>query len=307
MEEKPLVTIYLPTKNRLELLQRAVNSVLQQTYENIELIIIDDGSTDDTDMYLTDLISVDKRVVVHRNEESLGAPASRNIAITKASGLFVTGIDDDDEFLPDRVSLFVDEWQRLESRGQRPSCLYSNAIIRFSDKYCIITDRSIKVNSNDMFLQNCIGNQIFTLKENFISAGLFDIELPAWQDIEMFIRLLRLLGQGNLVSEPTYVVDNTQRMDRISLKNENNIKKACNYIIKKHAVTNKDKQNLLLQMYWLYSIAPTIKEILHFISIDLTPLSSIEIIIAYMKAKINYSKIKLLILNKLADRKKTLL
>jgi len=99
-KHKPLITVYMPTHNRLELLQRAVVSVFAQTMQNFELIIVDDASSDDTFDYLQKLAEQDSRVTVLRNEVSQGACVARNRAIELAKGKFVTGLDDDDEFLP---------------------------------------------------------------------------------------------------------------------------------------------------------------------------------------------------------------
>lgn len=69
IQEKPLITVYIPTHNRSILLKRAVDSVLRQTYENFEIIICDDGSSDNTADYLVDLASRDHRVKFIRNNE----------------------------------------------------------------------------------------------------------------------------------------------------------------------------------------------------------------------------------------------
>ena len=102
-----LVSIYLPTRNREALLRRAINSVLTQTYTTLELIVVDDGSTDGTHTYLDTVRTGDSRIQVIRNEVSLGAPLSRNLAIRAARGEFITGLDDDDYFHPQRLATLV--------------------------------------------------------------------------------------------------------------------------------------------------------------------------------------------------------
>jgi glycosyltransferase involved in cell wall biosynthesis len=106
-----LVTVYIPTYNRLQLLQRAVDSVLDQTYQNIELIIVDDNSNDGTKDYLTELAKKDHRVNFKINTLNLGASASRNKAIQAARGEFITGLDDDDYFMQRRIEEFLDVWR----------------------------------------------------------------------------------------------------------------------------------------------------------------------------------------------------
>src|SRR4030067_1733348 len=108
-----LVTVYIPTKNRLELLQRAIKSVQTQTYPNIELIVVDDGSTDGTREYLEKEVGVGNfKAIFH--DKSLGACATRNAAIKSSRGELITGLDDDDYFLSDRrIELFVEKWNSV--------------------------------------------------------------------------------------------------------------------------------------------------------------------------------------------------
>jgi glycosyltransferase involved in cell wall biosynthesis len=116
-----LVSIYLPTHNRRRLLERAVDSVLNQTYRNIELIVVNDGSTDDTSPFLHEKCQLDQRLIPIINPTSLGPSKSRNIAVMAAKGTFITGLDDDDEFTPDRIARFVDYWDALASAGYTKS------------------------------------------------------------------------------------------------------------------------------------------------------------------------------------------
>lgn len=103
----PLVSIYMPTHNRLHLLKRAVASVLAQTYQYYELLIVDDGSIDGTWDYLQELSSHEPKVRIFRSAVASGACAARNVAINEAQGELITGLDDDDEFLVDRLETLV--------------------------------------------------------------------------------------------------------------------------------------------------------------------------------------------------------
>ncbi|HDH7790640.1 TPA: glycosyltransferase, partial [Raoultella ornithinolytica] len=107
---RPLVTIYISTHNRLEKLKRAINSVLQQDYDNWELIVCDDASCDGTSDYMNDICIKDTRIRYLRNDVNKGACETRNLGIFNAKGTFITGLDDDDEFTNDRISFFVDNW-----------------------------------------------------------------------------------------------------------------------------------------------------------------------------------------------------
>ena len=184
-----LVSVYLPTKNREALLRRAVESVLTQSYKTLELVVVDDGSTDGTPSYLDTVLTADSRVRVIRNETSLGAPLSRNLAIRDARGEFITGLDDDDYFHPQRITAFVAQWQLHDQIGERFSCLFSQEVAERGSERCA-SARPGSVRWEDLFFSNVIGNQIFTRRETLIAAGLFDLEMPAWQDLDLFIRVL---------------------------------------------------------------------------------------------------------------------
>lgn len=211
-----LVSIYMPTKNRVALLKRAVESVLAQTHRELELWVVDDGSTDDTQDYLQRVSTVDPRVHVLRNDHSVGAPRSRNLAISNARGEFITGLDDDDRFHEQRIERLVQAWQRREAAGERFSCLFTQDLeIAGSDER--VSEKPAQVDYTDLFFYNLIGNQIFTRREHLVGAGLFDEHMPAWQDLDLFMRVLKKYGPALLVDEPLYVLELAGTSDRISL------------------------------------------------------------------------------------------
>jgi len=107
MTTRPLISIYMPTWNRQQLAIRAIKSVLRQDYDHWELIIVDDCSSswEQLQQFVTDLN--DPRVVYTHNAINSGACAVRNQAIMQANGQYLTGIDDDDEWTPNRLSTFL--------------------------------------------------------------------------------------------------------------------------------------------------------------------------------------------------------
>ena len=104
---QPLFSVIIPTYNRAGILSRSVDSVLSQTYYNFELIIIDNGSTDDTQQFLIDNYQ-DERIVYHYQEGS-GSPASpRNAGISSAKGHWICFLDSDDRWHPSKLQLVFD-------------------------------------------------------------------------------------------------------------------------------------------------------------------------------------------------------
>ncbi len=97
------VSIVIPTYNRAELLERAVRSVLAQTYANLDIIIIDDGSTDDTRERIISLQQTDRRIRTISLEANRGAQAARNTGIKTAIGEYIAFLDSDNEWLPQKI------------------------------------------------------------------------------------------------------------------------------------------------------------------------------------------------------------
>ncbi len=97
------ITVYIPTHNRKNLLARAVKSIYKQTLLPDEIIIVDDGSTDETPSYLEKLSKSNPKIKVITLPTPRGACVARNRAISVASGYYITGLDDDDEFLPNHL------------------------------------------------------------------------------------------------------------------------------------------------------------------------------------------------------------
>lgn len=267
-----LVSVYMPTRNRVRLLADAVDSVLSQTYRDVELIVVNDASTDDTEMYLRRRAGTDSRLVHLRNTTPRGAPASRNMAITMARGDFVTGLDDDDTFLPERIGAFMDYWTLLISRGERPACLYAQDVWMTNGARQRITRKQSAVTADALFRYNYIGNQVFAPRAHFLEAGLFDERLPAWQDLEFLIRLLQHFGSAHLLDMPSYLFDATLRPDRISSQ-ERKIRQAFEQVAYKHAAANSlRRKTLFLQMFQDgYDIAPGLTDWLRFLGLGHHP------------------------------------
>jgi len=97
----PYVSIVLPTYNRAHTIKKSVESLLAQTYQDFEIIIIDDGSVDDTDAVLENLKRTDYRINSFKHPYRKGANAARNKGIHEARGKYIAFQDSDDEWLPE--------------------------------------------------------------------------------------------------------------------------------------------------------------------------------------------------------------
>jgi glycosyltransferase involved in cell wall biosynthesis len=113
---KPLVTVIIPTYNRRELIGECLDSVLGQTYSNIEIIVVDDCSTDGTVEWLRSEGKY-KSVIIHQLEKNGGAATARNAAIAMAKGELIAFSDSDDLLLPDHVEKAVKTFEKYPDLG----------------------------------------------------------------------------------------------------------------------------------------------------------------------------------------------
>lgn len=100
--QQPLVSVIMPAYNADRFITAALESILSQTYRNIEVIVVDDGSTDRTSELVLEIAAYDRRVILHRQHNS-GVAAARNVAIQMARGEFIAPIDADDVWLPEKL------------------------------------------------------------------------------------------------------------------------------------------------------------------------------------------------------------
>lgn len=107
-KNKPLVSIIMPVKDGERYLDAAIESILAQTWQNWELIVVDDGSTDKTSAILAQYARKDARIKVITNKENLGVAASLNKALKMARGQYIARMDADDISLPERLEKQVE-------------------------------------------------------------------------------------------------------------------------------------------------------------------------------------------------------
>ena len=251
----PLVSVYIPTRNRRPLLEKAVASVLAQDHTELDLIVVDDSSTDDTADWVRSRALADPRVRLIVQPRSQGAPAARNAALRAARGDFATGLDDDDQFSGDRLSQFVRSWTEYQANGQRPAFLYSHVVAL--NKRDTQRRAPRQASYEDLFGANVVGNQVFAPLQNFIDVGGFDETLPAWQDLDLFLRMAKRFGNGLLCDAPTYYLDDQPRTDRISADGAK-VRRAFDIIRSKNAVSSLLIRDLFSQMFrGYYNVMPT--------------------------------------------------
>jgi glycosyltransferase involved in cell wall biosynthesis len=205
-----LVSAIITTHNRSNLLSRAIDSVLAQTYPHLEIIVVDDGSRDGTEELVSRYRERCERLRYLRHDIPRGACSARNYGIREARGEFVAGLDDDDEWLPERVEKLLgsyrDEYAYVCSRDW---IVYSDRMEQ-REKKKVITLK-------DMLYRNVTGNQILTRRERLLAVGGFDESLTSGQDYDMWLRLLERYGSARMLPEPLQKVYRDHLGERLSV------------------------------------------------------------------------------------------
>lgn len=233
---KPLISAVITTHNRLNLLKKAVKSVKNQTYSNIEIIIVNDNSNDGTVEYLNELSDHD-RSILHINispEESHGGNYARNQGIKNASGEYIAFLDDDDEWLPEKIEKQIGFFQKCPSYGM-VYCgrrIEKNNTVQEEQLPDVKFTGDLKETCFEGIF--CVTSMMVVKKSILLDLNGFDEELKAWQEYDLCIRLAdkTLIGY---VNDPLIIY-------RIISSDKNRVsnnfygwKKSVNYMEKKYA------------------------------------------------------------------------
>jgi len=229
-----LVSVVIPTQNRAELLKRAVKSVIKQTYTEWEIIIIDDASADNTRQTAEEYIKSGFRYF-HFTDKKGGA-AARNKGIKEAKGEYIAFLDDDDEWLPEKLEKQMEAFNKYPEvalcytgrhvdKGEKtfPGFLrkYSFKKPAYEDHFrAIMSDNFIGITST-----------VIIKRDVLVALDGFDENLPGYQDYELFIRVLRE-NKSYGIDEPL-VIYHLGSDSHVSL-NRKNIIKAEKYLAEKY-------------------------------------------------------------------------
>lgn len=211
----PLVTVFIPTCNRSALLKRAINSVLEQTYTNIEIIVSDDCSDDDTKNVMDYYVKNYSNIRYSRNSIRLGACKTRNKAINISKGYFITGLDDDDAFEKNRIKVLVDTYR------EDFSFVCSNiSVVDKLKTYSLYKLRAARyLNLDNLLWFNEVGNQVLTTRQKLLAVDGFNEELSSAQDYDLWIRLIATFGQAYQVKDNSYIHYKDHDEPRITTSN----------------------------------------------------------------------------------------
>lgn len=201
----PLVSVVIPTHNRARLLERAMASVLGQTFQDLEVIVVDDASTDATETQMRNVR--DPRVRYVRHEQNRGVSAARNTGVAQARGRYIAFQDSDDEWLLDKLERQLAVMERQGSRCGMVGC----ALWRYIGGPTITvhwaeepTDRErISAQGHVAAISAFIQTTLFR-RECLDEVGAFDESLHVCEDWELTLRAVGRWTFGN-VPEPLVI------------------------------------------------------------------------------------------------------
>ncbi|MFO7927758.1 MAG: glycosyltransferase family 2 protein [Halobacteriota archaeon] len=210
----PLVSVVITTYNRPSYLRKAIESVLRQRYDEIELIIVDDHSETDTRGAISDIETGSLSGFQYvRHDENRGANAARNTGIEAASGEYVAFLDDDDSWLPGKIGRQVDAF---ETADRSVGVVYTGIETIRRDGHGVEIPPPIEGDITKALLcRNVVGTMSVVMVRTEIAEIVpLDEEFPAWADLEWYINLSRRTDFKRL-PEPLTVYEFTSH-DRLS-------------------------------------------------------------------------------------------
>lgn len=184
LEDMPMVSVIMPVHNRANIITSAVNSVLNQTYPNIELIIVDDGSDDGTFELLKSFD--DDKIVLLSNNKCSGVSNARNHGLSVAKGKYICYLDSDNLWDERYVSAMVGAFTKLKDA----EALYSGLLLFKGEKDVPFAARFGSYNKSLLFNRNYIDMNAFChTKELVNKIGMFDESLTRLVDYDLIMRI----------------------------------------------------------------------------------------------------------------------
>ncbi len=213
MQEKPLVSVVVPAFNRAAAIGDCLRSVQVQTYQNWEVIVVDDGSVDGTAEVVTQLGAKDSRIRLLRQDHNRGAQAARNAGIRAARGEWIAFLDSDDLFLPCSLE------RRLEvAIRERVSVVHSACNIVEADgrmKPYGIPSMAGQAYRTLLQREGPVFPGLFVSKRALETIDYLDERIVAFQEWDTAIRLAKYYSFG-FEAKPTFIYDRRNSSNAMS-------------------------------------------------------------------------------------------
>lgn len=242
----PPVSIVLPTYNRADVVGRSIKSVLNQTYTDFELVIVDDASTDETATVIERF--GDDRIRYVSHDENKGAAAARNTGIQAAVGEIIAFQDSDDTWKERKLNRQV---EIFDTAGRDVGVVYTGTWRQLPGYRTYIPGPDVEPKEGDisgaLLKENFVTPQAAAVRtECFDRVGVFDDRLPPLEDWELWLRISEDF-KFRFIDEP--LVTAYQQHDSISLDDERKVR-SRELIVQKHR-GRFDDETLANQYFWV--------------------------------------------------------
>lgn len=227
-----MISVVIPTYNREKLIERAIRSVMNQTYKDIEIIVIDDASTDNTEQVVKNIKY--SNIKYFKQNENGGACRARNRGIKESNGDYIAFLDSDDEWDKNKL-----ERQITFLKEKKADIVVCNYYYSKNNKKSIAINRKNEIISYDELLySNCITTGAILSKKNIFENIYFDESMPRYQDWDLVLRiaqtydiyfinqpLLTLYFQETSITNSTSKQKKYDALEKIFIKNKEQLEK----------------------------------------------------------------------------------
>jgi glycosyltransferase involved in cell wall biosynthesis len=204
VKKTPLVSVTICTYNRADTIVKAIHSALQQTYENLEIIVVDDASTDTTQAVIQDMQRKDDRIKYFKNEKNLNIARSRNKTVEHAQGAFIAILDSDDYWIDiDKLKKqvhFLENNPRHAVVGTQAIQIDGNGV-EIGKIENLLTDADIR--ENFLIKNEFVHSSVMYRKRAIEAYGFFDKNKSPFEDYDLLLKIGRKYELANLPSVST--------------------------------------------------------------------------------------------------------
>ncbi len=190
----PKVSIIIPTYNSSLFIKRTIESVIDQTFKDWELLIADDCSTDETFKIVEEIAKENNKIKIFKTPKNSGGPAlSKNIAMEKAQGEYIAFLDHDDEWLPEKLEKQIEYFKENKDKKIGLVSCGANLINEKGICFSQYNPNKVKYSFPDILLRNPIySNSSVMIKREVIDlVGGRDTDMKYSEDWDMWIRIAK--------------------------------------------------------------------------------------------------------------------
>ena len=232
-DRSDLVSIIIPCYNASAYIAEAINSVLSQTYKCIEIIVVNDGSTDNSEK----IIKTFNNSVIYKCQNNQGVAAARNTGYRSSKGEYICFLDADDWFYPENID------KKINYLKTNPEIGLVHSIVEITDENLVSTGKYLKGKAGDDLTQSLLNfelpipcpSNVLIKRDVLNKIGLFDVNLSTSADFELWLRACSLYQTGMINEVGIKYRQHSSNM----FSNKNLYQKDTQYIIDKHAPGSK--------------------------------------------------------------------